>query len=120
MKPKRSTAKIMYRATALRHNQTPAEARLWKILRAHQMAGIHFRRQHAIGNYIVDFCAPSLKLIVEIDGGQYLEQEDYDNQRTAVLESRGYRVIRFSNHDVLKDLDGVARSLLDIINKEEL
>jgi type I restriction enzyme R subunit len=74
MPPKVSTPKMMHRAGDLRHNQTEAEAKLWSRLRAHRMAGVQFRRQHAIGNYIVDFptgrcaCSPRKKLIIELDG----------------------------------------------------
>jgi very-short-patch-repair endonuclease len=67
---KRTTSKIFARAKELHRNMSPAEAELWKHLRAHQMGGVHFRNQHAIGNYIVDFCAPRKKLIIELDGRQ--------------------------------------------------
>jgi len=72
---KRTTPKIFGRAKELHRNMSPAEAKLWKHLRAHQMGDVHFRNQHAIGNYIVDFphrgasqCAPRRKLIIELDG----------------------------------------------------
>ena len=106
-KNKLSTPKIKHRAAELRHNLTPAEAKLWSRLRAHQLNGVGFRRQHAIGNYIADFCAPSQKLIVEVDGGQHLEQEEYDTERTAFLESKGYRVLRFWNNEVLHEIESV-------------
>jgi very-short-patch-repair endonuclease len=67
MPPKVSTPKMMHRAGELRQNQTEAEAKLWAHLRAHRMAGVQFRRQHALGNYIVDFCSPRRKLIIELD-----------------------------------------------------
>src|ERR1051325_5450493 len=73
MPPKTTTPKMMRRASELRQNQTEAEARLWSRLRAHRMAGVQFRRQHAIGNYIVDFCSPRRKLIIELDGSQHLD-----------------------------------------------
>ena len=72
---KRTTLKIFTRAKELRHDPTPAEIKLWARLRAHGMADVHFRNQHAIGNYIVDFCAPRRKLIIELDGSQHFEQE---------------------------------------------
>ena len=71
------------------------------------MHGVHFRNQHAIGNYIADFCAPRKKLIIELDGGQHLEKEMYDQERDKFLISRGYRVLRFWNKDVLEDINGV-------------
>ena len=104
---KRTTPKVFKQAKELRHNQTEAEAKLWSCLRNHQVDGIGFRRQHAIGNYIVDFCAPRRKLIIELDGGQHLEQEEYDLERTKFLELQGYKVIRFWNNDVLKNIDGI-------------
>jgi very-short-patch-repair endonuclease len=84
-----------------------AEIRLWWRLRGHRMKGVHFRNQNAIGNYVVDFCAPRRKLIIELDGNQHLDQEKYDMERTAFLESKGYRVLRFWNHQVMNDIEGV-------------
>ncbi len=72
------------------------------------MAGVHFRNQHAIGNYVVDFCAPRKKLIVELDGSQHLEQEEYDNERTEFFKSKGYQVLRFWNNDILNDIQSAA------------
>jgi len=101
-------------AAELRHNLTEAEAKLWRFLRAHQTHEVHLRRQHAIGHYIVDFCSPRKKIIIELDGGQHLDQQEYDEQRTEFLQSRGYRVLRFWNHDVINDMDGVIRTILDL------
>lgn len=79
----------MRRAGELRINPTPAEAKLWSHLRAHRLNGVGFRRQHAIGNYIADFCAPGKMLIVELDGSQHLEQEmkDIDKVLEVILEN---------------------------------
>ncbi|MDO5640507.1 MAG: endonuclease domain-containing protein [Neisseria sp.] len=90
------------RARALRTNPTEAEQRLWQQLRGKQLHGIKFRRQHNIGRYIVDFVNLERKLVIELDGGQHAEQLDYDHQRTAYLESQGFRVLRFWNHEVLQ------------------
>src|SRR6476620_36323 len=98
---KRTTPKIFAHAKELHRNMTPAEVKLWARLRAHQANGIHFRNQHALGNYVVDFCAPRKKLIVELDGSQHLDQEHYDQERTKYLESRGYTVLRFWNNQVM-------------------
>lgn len=95
MPPKRSTLKIFHRAGELRRQTTPAEKKLWAYLRLMRADGIHFRRQYAIGSFIPDFCAPRRKLIIELDGSQHLEQEQYDEERTKYLESQGYQVIRF-------------------------
>jgi len=92
---KRTTPKIFGRAKQLHRNMTEAEVKLWSHLRAHRMGNIHFRNQHAIGNYIVDFCAPRKKLIIELDGSQHLEQEEYDAERAAFLKSKGFRILRF-------------------------
>ena len=115
MSHRRATPKIFNISQELRHNQTPAEARLWQGLRAHQTAGIHFRRQHAIGNFIVDFCSPHEKLIIEVDGGQHLEQQAYDQLRTEFLQSKGYRILRFWNNDVLKNMDGVIQVIMETL-----
>jgi very-short-patch-repair endonuclease len=75
------------------------------------MQGIHFRRQHAIGKYIVDFCAPSQKMIIELDGSQHLDHEKLDQERTSFLIAKGYRVLRFWNHDIANNLEGVINDI---------
>ena len=117
MPPKVSTPKMMHRARELRQNQTEAEARLWSRLRAHRMAGVQFRRQHAIGDYIVDFCSPRRKLIIELDGSQHLDQAEYDLERTQYLETKGYCVLRFWNDDVMNDIEIVLNTIWNEINK---
>jgi len=101
----------MHCAGELRRNTTPAEQKLWSALRNDQL-GVNFRRQHAIGPYIVDFVCLKQKLIIELDGGHHLEQEAYDHERTAFLQSKGYRVLRFWNNDVINDLNGVISTIL--------
>jgi very-short-patch-repair endonuclease len=82
--------------------------------------GINSRRQHAIGTYIPDFCAPKKKLIIELDGGQHLEQDAsrYDEERTKYLEARGYKVMRFWNNDVLNNIDGVILAIVRAMEDE--
>ncbi len=116
---KRTTPKIFGRAKELHRNMSPAEAKLWKHLRAHRMGDVHFRNQHAIGKYIVDFCAPRMKLIIELDGSQHLEQQEYDEERTKYLETRGYRVLRFWNNDVMNDTEAVLQAIWDALNNRE-
>jgi very-short-patch-repair endonuclease len=99
-------------AKELRCELTLAERMLWHCLRMRQADGIRFRRQHAIGPYIADFCAVAELLIVEVDGGQHLDQEEYDRVRTKYFEEKGYRVLRFWNHEVLRDLDAVMQVIL--------
>ena len=72
-----------------------------------------------IGNYIVDFCAPRKKLIIELDGSQHIDQKEYDQERTMYLESRGYRVLRFWNNDVMKNIDEVLKAIWNVLNEEK-
>ena len=101
----------MHRAGELRREITPAESKLWSVLRGNKLKGVSFRRQHAIGKYIVDFVSIKKKLIIELDGSQHLEQSEYDEERTQYLESQGYRVVRFWNNDVMNDVNGVIRAI---------
>ncbi len=106
----------MHRAGELRKRSSPAEAKLWAYLRGNRLNGITFRRQHAIGQYIVDFCSPRKKLVIELDGSQHLSRETEDAERTAFLESKGYRVIRFWNDDIMNDVAGVVRAIMAVIH----
>ena len=116
---KRTTPKIFARAKRLHREMTEPEAKLWAHLRAHRMGDVHFRNQHAIGNYITDFCAPRKKLIIELDGSQHLDQQEYDRERTAFLQSKGYRVLRFLNNEVMKDIDSVLRVIFTALNESD-
>ena len=112
----RNDIQVWLFAYQLRHNQTDAENRLWSKLRNHQLMNVHFRRQHPIGNFIVDFCATQKKLIIELDGGQHLEQKQYDRERTEFLVAKGYRVLRFWNNDVMSNLDDVLSAITEALN----
>ena len=116
-RPRRSTPKIMRQAGELRKEPTPAERKLWSRIRNDQL-GVNFRRQHAIGNYIPDFCSPKAKLIIELDGSQHLEQEEYDKERTKYLESQGYKVIRFWNNDIMNNIEGVILAIMYALEKQ--
>jgi very-short-patch-repair endonuclease len=95
-------------AHTMRHDPTDAERVLWQRLRHDVvLADSHFRRQAAIGPYIVDFVSRGAKLVIELDGGQHDAQRDADASRTREIEAHGYRVLRFWNNDVLGNLDGV-------------
>ena len=83
------------------------------------MQGVRFRRQHAIGRYIVDFCSIKQKLVIEIDGSPHLKQKAYDAERTAFLESKGYRVLRFWNSQVMDELDEVLQLIREEIRSED-
>ena len=101
---------FMDRVKSLRQHATDAENKLWYRLRGGQL-GCRFRRQHRIEGFIVDFSCFKHRLVVELDGGQHLEQIAYDQRRTGELEKAGYRVLRFWNDDVLLRTDAV----LDVI-----
>ena len=113
MPPRRTTPKGYENARKLHKELTPAERKLWAYLRGDKLEGINFRRQHAIENYIVDFCSPKAKLIIELDGSQHLDQQEYDAERTKYLEEQGYKVIpqgddvRFWNNQIMNDMNGV-------------
>jgi very-short-patch-repair endonuclease len=96
-----------------RKQPTDAENQLWQALRNRQVAGQKFRRQHAIGQFIVDFVCLETSLIIEVDGGVHSEdsQAEYDQGRTQELESLGYRIIRFSNEDILQRLPQVLMTI---------
>lgn len=115
---KRTTPKIFGRAKQLHRNVTEAEAKLWKHLRAHRMGDVHFRNQHAIANYIVDFCSPRRKLIIELDGSQHLEQEEYDEARTNYLKSKGFTVLRFWNNDVMNNIESVLTVIWNTLKEQ--
>ena len=102
-------------ARKLRKNPTDAEKVLWKHLRLRQVEGHKFRRQQPLGPYIVDFVCLDRKLIVEVDGGQHLEQSASEARRTASLEARGFRVLRFWNDQVLKDLESVKEVIWQVL-----
>ncbi len=90
---------------------TPPEATLWALLRAHRFDGVKFTRQVAITHYIVNFAARSRRLIIEIDGDTHGRQVEYDAARTQYLERQGYRVIRFTNGDVMDNPEGVIEAI---------
>lgn len=99
---------LIERAKWMRANPTPAELRLWQALRAHRFEHFKFRRQVVIHRYIADFaCRTPQMIIIEVDGDAHDYTGQYDGRRTSYLEGLGYWVIRFSNEDVMKHLDGV-------------
>jgi very-short-patch-repair endonuclease len=101
------------RAKQLRMNSTDAERLLWRVLRSRQLAGHKFRRQQPLGGFIVDFVCLEKRLVVEVDGGQHQEQKQavYDAERTVWLERQGFRVLRFWDHEVLKQIEGVKEAI---------
>ncbi len=107
-----------YRARQLRNAATDAERRLWQYLRQKQLGGFRFRRQVPMAGYIADFVCPEMKLIVELDGGQHLQQIECDARRTKVLAARGYKLLRYWNDDALlrtgNVLEDILRNLLEV------
>jgi adenine-specific DNA-methyltransferase len=83
----------------------------WRHLRARQLAGAKFRRQHPIGPYFADLCCVEAGVVIELDGGQHAEQAEQDARRTAYLAVQGFRVIRFWNHDVMARTDVVLETI---------
>jgi very-short-patch-repair endonuclease len=97
----------------LRKNMTDAERKLWYRIRMKQIKGLQFYRQKPIGNYIVDFYCPKAKLVIELDGGQHYLQtgKEKDTMRGNYLNRLGFKVLRFSDSDVLKDIDSVLEKI---------
>ncbi len=104
-------------ARKLRNQQTPHESKLWRILRAHRFAGYKFRRQYPIGPYIVDFCCPRRRLVIELDGGghNYTDQRQVDDARDQFLYHRGFRVFRVWNNELDANSEGVQQQLFDLL-----
>ena len=102
-------------AKKLRINSTDTEKYLWKYLRGKQLTGFKFRRQHTIGRYIVDFVNLERRIIIELDGGQHLENKK-DKLRDKWLKERGYDVLRFWDNEVLMNVEGV----LEVIKEKIL
>ena len=107
----RTSTSIHQAAKELRRPMTEAEQVLWSALRRNQLAGLHFRRQHASGRFILDFYCAARKLCVEVDGSVHDEQRERDEARTEALAYQQIRVIRFRNEDVLSDLASVLRRI---------
>ena len=98
----------------MRSEPTPAEHRLWQILRAKRLAGFKFKRQLTIDDYIVDFVCLGRRLIVEADGGQHAESPS-DPRRDRHLKTQGFRILRFWNNDIFNNEEGVLTSILDAL-----
>ena len=110
-----TTPEIEEAARRLRKNMTPAEERLWSALRNKQLNGLRFRRQHPMGDFILDFYCPSCKLVVEVDGEIHGDRTDYDDARTDKLAEYGYTVLRFSNEQVMNDLARVLAEIRQVV-----
>lgn len=109
MKYTRNDPILKQRRQVLRNNQTEAEKNLWARIRNRQFHEIRFCRQYSVGPYILDFYCPELKLAIELDGGQHTndDKQAYDASRSTYLKAQGIIVMRFWNHEVLQNIEGV-------------
>lgn len=106
------------RARELRARQTEAESLLWAVLRDRRLCDLKFRRQYGIGPFIVDFACVTKKLVVEVDGGYHDEVYEEDKSRQKEIEARGWNVIRFTNEEVLGDVEAVAIAIARSLDLE--
>jgi len=102
----------------LRKKMTETEKILWKELRNRELLDLKFRRQHPLHYYVADFYSHELKLVIEVDGGIHnkLSQKEHDGNRSAELERLGIRVIRFSNEEIINDIEEVKKRIVESIN----
>ncbi len=114
--------KLRANARALRRNSTDAERILWSELRAGRLNCVVFRRQVPIENYIADFICHAAKLVIELDGGQHFSDasERADARRSAVIEAKGFKVLRFSNLDVMTNRSGVLETIATTVAERTL
>ena len=108
----------MNKARQLRKNMTDAERLLWRELRSRQVGGQKFRRQQPLGRFVVNFVCLEKRLVIEVDGGHHaeVEQAAYDADRTVWLRREGFCVLRFWDHEVLKDLDAVTEAVSNALS----
>ncbi len=118
-RPRKKDARVPL-ARNLRRAMTDAERKLWWHLRRLPFKKTHFRRQATIGPYFADFACHECRLVIEVDGGGHAEHDQImaDAVRTKFLASRGYRVLRFWNNDVLKDVDTVMTAIYDLLKNQ--
>ena len=104
---------------SLRNNMPPTEALLWSRLRNNQVPGYKFRRQYGVGPYVIDFFCPALKLAVEIDGDSHFVTDALknDERRQAFIESFGIHFLRFTNHEVNRELEAVLEKICQFVNE---
>src|ERR1051326_1306370 len=120
MRTPRKPDRRVERARDLRRAMTEAEKKLWWQLRQLPLANSHFRRQAVIGPYFADFASHKCRLVIEVDGGGHGEarQAAFDRARSAYLKSRGYRVLRFWNNEVLQEIEGVMTLIYEAVHQQ--
>jgi len=101
----------------LRKTLTRAEAVLWRRINGRQLLGKKFRRQHSVGRYIVDFYCPECRVAIELDGARHfsITIDEYERSRTRYLEELGITIVRFENHDLLENLEGVLEKIKEAL-----
>ncbi len=104
------------KSRTLRRNQTNAEKKLWDFLRNRQLLDVKFRRQFSVGHYIIDFYSPQCRLGIEADGGQHYDEDgkQKDEIRTEELSKFGIKILRFSDYEILNNIEGI----VEVIQKE--
>lgn len=107
------SAKQLENAQELRREMTPAEKILWKEVKANRLNDLHFRRQQIVHGYFADFYCHKHELIVEVDGDIHEFQKEYDAEREAYLVTLGFRIIRFTNDEITRDLKGVLHRIVE-------
>jgi very-short-patch-repair endonuclease len=114
--------KLKERSRQLRESMTDAERLLWSKLRMRQLYDLIFYRQKPIGEYIADFYCPKVKLVIEVDGEQHFSTEgvEYDKARDEYMSCQGLTVMRFTNNDVLGNIEGVMEKILERIPGKEI
>ncbi len=120
MAASRKPDKRVERARDLRRAMTEAEKKLWWQLRQLPLANSHFLRQAAIGPYFADFASHKSRLVIEVDVGGHgqARQAAFDSKRTDYLKSRGYRVLRFWNNEVLQEIEGVMTLIYEAVHQQ--
>ena len=113
----RVSPEMLERAKMFRREMMPAEKILWKHLKSNRLNGLHFRRQQVVHGYYPDFYCHRHELIVEVDGWIHDLQEEYDAEREEYLRSLGFRIIRFANEEIQKDLKGVLQRIVQACEK---
>lgn len=113
---------LKQRRRKFRQDQTDAEKLLWSKIRNRQLNGLKFLRQYSVGDYVLDFYCPKVRLAVELDGSQHIEDKSqiYDEQRTKFLEQKGIQVVRFWNNEVINNLNGVLEKVVEICAGEQV
>ena len=110
-----SAAPLKKFSRRMRKEPTDAEKKLWQQLRMKQLGGLKFRRQVPVDHFIADFVCFEKRIIVELDGGQHCENQQ-DTERTEILKSKGFHVLRFWNNEVLYNIGGVLAEIMNIVN----